>query len=62
MRTLRARIHQQQVEAQVAKTQAARKEQVFYSLILPHLLLFFHLHAYYLISFFVFVGRIQFEV
>jgi protein subunit release factor A len=31
MQTLKARIYQRQLETQVAATQAARKQQVFYS-------------------------------
>jgi hypothetical protein len=41
MQTLKARIYRQQLEAQVAATQAARKQQVLFILILPHLLIIY---------------------
>jgi len=33
MRTLKARIYQQEVEAQISRTQAARKQQVLFTVI-----------------------------
>jgi hypothetical protein len=41
MQTLKARIYQRQLEAQVAATQAARKQQVLFILILPHFLIIY---------------------
>jgi len=38
MRTLKARIYQQEVEAQISRTQAARKQQVSFTVILLCLL------------------------
>jgi hypothetical protein len=38
MRTLKARIYRQEVEAQISRTQAARKQQVSFTVILLCLL------------------------
>jgi hypothetical protein len=47
MQTLKARIYRRQLEAQVAATQAARKQQVCFILILPHLLIIYKIAAVY---------------
>lgn len=42
MQTLKARIYRQQLDAQAAATQATRKQQVLFMLVLPHFLIIYN--------------------